>query len=67
MRLMERECQEELAAAHEAKANELEEVSMRVKQTIAKKDDAIRRLREQLQRTEKEALQIESLLENRAR
>jgi hypothetical protein len=64
MRVITHQYQEELNAAHAAKAQELDEVSRRVKQTIAKKDEAIQLLRTQLQRTEREALQIESLLES---
>lgn len=46
-----------------ANADELEKVNMRVRQAIQKKDDVITRLREQLTATERQAVQLEALLD----
>lgn len=62
LKTLQRENHEAIAAISKANADELERVNTRVRQAIEKKDEVITRLRQQLTATERQALQIETLL-----
>lgn len=58
---------EELADVRRRKAAELDQLNLRVRQTVAKKDETIAQLRDQANMAELRARQLEGLLERQRR